>query len=92
MSTRHRQGIGISIISPSLAGTYTRCNLFGVMVHLVKRRAFYRRNEAGVEEFSSYSATIISFIYEKLLLLIAAAFAVPGVLLVAMHGFQLAFQ
>jgi Na+/melibiose symporter-like transporter len=57
----------------------------------VERRKFYRRNEAGVEEFKSFTSSILSLVFEKALFLAAAIIALVGVFQFFMHGIQLFF-
>lgn len=57
------------------------CAFAGIAVrHVVRRRRFYRRNSAGVEEFPNYGALVATRAFEGLLdvtsrLCLAAAFA-----------------
>lgn len=55
--------------------------LTGYLVGLyVRRRAFYRRNEAGVEEFNSFGKSIVSGLFEGALKVISVALLLFGVL------------
>lgn len=55
--------------------------LAGYLVSLyVRRRAFYRRNDAGVEEFGGFGKSVISGLFEGLLKIIAVALMFFGVL------------
>lgn len=40
----------------------------------VGRREFYRRNEAGMEEFKNYTSAVTNKIFEKILSIIAGIF------------------
>ncbi|MBS0383089.1 MAG: molybdenum ABC transporter permease [Proteobacteria bacterium] len=55
--------------------------LAGYLVGLyVRRRAFYRRNEAGVEEFDSFGKSIASGLFEGVLKILSVALIFFGVL------------
>lgn len=52
-------------------------------VLFVKRRQFYRRNMAGVEEFNSFSSVLLNQGLEKIISLLSiAAFLFGGLLIV----------
>ncbi|MEC8326762.1 MAG: hypothetical protein VX100_11780 [Pseudomonadota bacterium] len=57
----------------------------------IDKRAFLRRNEAGIEEYSSYSSMIFSSVFEKLLILIGVVLTIIGLFQSAYHGFQIFF-
>lgn len=63
----------------------------GIFFYLGRRR-FYRRNKAGMEEFTSFGSSVLIGIYESFLYLIMAILAVIGVFQIFMHGVQLFFQ
>lgn len=57
--------------------------LFGVLgLYLVSRRQFYRRNVAGVEEFSSHSAMIGAQLLEKVIRIASWLLVVFGIIAV----------
>lgn len=47
----------------------------------VGRREFYRRNEAGMEEFKNYTSAVTNKIFEKILSIIAGILSVFGIFL-----------
>ena len=60
--------------------------IIGIALRMwVSRRAFYRRNAAGVEEFNSYSAKVFSGMLETLVSLVGIASMIGGVIWI-MYG------
>ncbi len=51
-------------------------------IFFVKRRSFYRRNMAGVEEFESFSSVVLNRGLEKILSILSVVFFMMGVLLI----------
>lgn len=54
-----------------------------VLVHVIRRRRFYRRNSAGVEGFANYGHKMRSDAYEFMLTLIATALMIGSLVAVA---------
>ena len=64
----------------------------GIAIRLyVGRRQFYRRNEAGIEEFSSYSKAVVATTFESLLGLVGGTLTVLGGLFALVYGIKLFF-
>lgn len=78
----HWLGFTLAVVMLTSAGT---------LFFYVERRKFYRRNEAGVEEFKSFTSSFLSLAFEKALFLVAAIIALIGVFQFFMHGIKLLF-
>lgn len=53
--------------------------ILSVVIHFVlQRRRFYRRNQAGIETFNSYSSSVFTRVLEGLLRLLSIAMFLGG--------------
>ena len=57
-------------------------------IYWAGRRAFYRRNAAGVEAFSSYGKAVVTQTFENLIRLVSIICVGYGIFLVVLHGFM----
>lgn len=55
--------------------------LSGVLHFFLQRRRFYRRNQAGIERFTSYSSSLFTRFFEGLLRLLSIAMFLGGLFL-----------
>jgi len=64
------------------------------IVHVIRRRRFYRRNAAGVEEYGGYGQKVRSDAYEFALTLIATALMIGGLVAVvaSLVGYSYVFS
>lgn len=53
-----------------------------IMRHFLARRAFYRRNDAGIEEFKNYTSAAVTHFFEKIGYLLAGILMLLGILLI----------
>ncbi len=58
-----------------------------VVYFLVGRRKFYRRNQAGIETFKSYSSSIFARSLDLLLKILAVILFLGGIFLIAIGYF-----
>ena len=64
----------------------------GIAIQLyIGRRQFYRRNQAGIEEFSSYGKAVAATAFESLLGFVGGILIVLGGLFVLIFGIKLFF-
>lgn len=64
------------------------CLVLSVIIYIfLDRRKFYRRNQSGVETFSSYSNSVFTRVGEKMLRLLALILFLCGAVLFAVWYF-----
>jgi hypothetical protein len=51
----------------------------------VNRRAFYRRNVAGIEEFDGYTKMLVTKLFEKTVRVISLFFVLGGIAMLALN-------
>lgn len=54
----------------------------GVGSHWVRSRQFYRRNDAGVEEFSSYGSAVVAKLVERITMAVSFLAILAGVAMI----------